>query len=309
MSITLLWGDEPYGIEKRKQKIVGTIQMPEMNLQVFEGSFDKVVRNACYVFPFMEPKRVIILNISSLDDISTDDFESYLKKPSVTTELIIIADSVDQRKKMYKTLKDKDILYPCNKVSDEELKKVLSYEIKKRGANIQGIAYAEFVKRLNYHENDDMNLIGMVSFIDSMVSVSKDITLDLVERYVPKYEEANIFGLTQLIKSKDCENLYKEAGLIDSSCDEQIKILSLLLRDYRLAYKLKFFDRRELSDKPASIKTSFGDYSMSELISCMEILTGTVTDVKTGRIASELALKSALIKLVNIEKRKGAAIA
>lgn len=302
MSIVLMWGNEPYGIQKRKGKVVSALSMPEMNLQVFEGKFDATVRNACLVFPFMEERRVVVLNIASLDDLDTKEFEGYLKAPASTTDLLILADNVDQRKKLFKTLRSLDMIYPCNKVDDTNLRKVLMYEISQRKAVIQEVAFAEFIKRCDYQNNDTIDLLGMISYIDSMVCVSKEITLDLVTRYVPKYEEPNVFGLTALIKKCDAQALYNELCLVDSSSEEQIKTLSLLLRDYRIAYKLKYFEKQELADKPQSIRTSFSDYSMSELLSCMEILTNTVSDIKGGQIASEYALKSACVKLINIEK-------
>lgn len=298
MGIVLMWGDEPYGIQKRKARITGALKMPEMNMQVFEGRFDASIKSACRTCPFLEDTRVVILNISSLDEIDTKDFEEYLESPCGSTELVILAECVDQRKKLFKKLKSLDMIYPCNKVSDADLEKVLMHEISLRGAVIQKIAFAEFIKRLDYQNNDDMNLLGMISFIDSMVSVSKEITLELVGRYVPKYEEPNVFGLTALIKAGDADALYKELSLIDSSADEQIKTLSLLLRDYRLAYKLKLFEKGEIAEKTQYIRTSFADYSMSELISCMEILTDTIADIKAGRTTGETALKSACMKLM-----------
>ena len=304
MSIQLLWGNEPYGIRKRREKALKGLSLQEMNYSVYDGSFDSAIKNACLVYPFMDSKRVVVLNVSSLSDLETKEFEEYLKAPSATTELLIIADNVDKRKKTFKKLSDLGCVYPCDKVNDNDLKKVLQYEISSRGAQITEVAYAEFCKRCSYQDNDDMNILGMLSFIDSMVSVSKEITPELVERFVPKYEEPNVFGLTALIKKNDVDGLYRELSLIEASSDEQIKTLSLLLRDYRIAYKLKLFEKTEVADRPQSVRTSFSDYSMSELISCMEILTNTIADIKSGKMPSDFALRSASIKLITINKER-----
>ena len=298
--IQLLYGNEPYVIQKRKQKVVNALNNKQMNLQTFEGKFDQEVYDACAVYPFLENKRVIVLDVENLSVLDTPLFEKYLSKPVSTTDLVIICRNIDKRVKLFKRLNSKKIAIACDKLDDELLKKTLLCELSHRGANIQEIAMAEFIKRLNYHNEESVNLISMVGFIDNMVSVDKNITLQMVEQYVPKYEEPNVFALSKLLLADTSDALLKEVSMIDS--EQSIQTLSLLLRDFRIAYKLKYFDKSALADKPGAIFSSFTDKSVGVLVNCMEIITDTISDIKAGRITNELALKSAGVKLFNTLK-------
>ena len=294
--VQVLFGNEPYVILKRKYKVINALRDKQMNLQSFEGRFDQDVFNSCVLYPFLEDKRVVLLEIDSLSALDTPLFEQYLNKPVPSTELIIICKNVDKRVKMYKKLDSLGFLVPCNKLDAETLRKAVLYELSCKGGNIQELAYAELIKRLNY-ENEDVNMFSIVGYIDNMLAIDKGITLEMVEKYVPKHEEANVFALSKLLLKDTSNELLKEVGMIDP--DDSIKTLSLLLRDFRIAYKLKYFDKGMLSAKTGGIFTSFSDYSVDVLIKCMQVITDTISDVKTGRTTNNIALKSASIKLFN----------
>lgn len=295
--VQVLFGNEPYVILKRKQKIVNSLQNKQMNLQSFEGKFDQNLFNSCILFPFMEDKRVVLLDIDSLSALDTPEFEAYIKKPIPSTELIIICKNVDKRVKMYKKLDSLGFLIPCNKLDSATLRKTILWELSHKGGNIQELAYAELVKRLNYESEDSVNMFSVVGYIDNMLAIDKNITLEMVEKYVPKFEEANVFALSKLLLKDTASDLLKEVDMVDP--EDSIKTLSLLLRDFRIAYKLKYFDKSQLANKSGGIFTSFADYSAEVLVNCMQVITDTISDVKTGRTTNNIALKSACIKLFN----------
>lgn len=289
--IHILYGNEPYGIVKYKQKIVSQIQIPSMNLASYQGDFNLDIKVVCETVPFMEPQRVVVLDIDSLKALDNDAFQTYVSSPCSTTELIVIARNVDQRTKLFKSLKEKHYLYPCMKVSDSDLRKILISELSMRSARIQENAYLEFTRRLNYQNNDSMTIIEMVGYLDTMAALHKDITLDMVINYTPEYVEPNIFSLARLLNSSNAEELYHEISLILPK--DAIGILSLLLKDFRIAYKLKYFKKEDVGDN----RTAMTSLSSIRLLDCMKVLTETITNIKDGSIPDELALKMASAKL------------
>ena len=296
--VKVLYGNEPYVIAKRKAKVVNALTNKQMNLQNFEGKFDLDVYNSCLSFPFLEDKRVVLMDIDSLSALDTPLFEEYLSSPVETTELLIICKNVDKRVKLYKKLKALDVLIPCDKLDEETLKKAILCELSKKGGSIQELALAELIKRLNYENEDSVNMFSIVGYLDNMLAINKGITLEMVQKYVPKIEEANVFALSKLLLAESSAELLREVDMIDT--DESIKTLSLLLRDFRIAYKLKYFDKKEVADK--GVFTSFSEFSADTLVDCMQVITDTIADVKAGRTTNQQALKLACIKLFNIIK-------
>ena len=292
--ITILYGDEPYGILKRKHKVVSQVTIPSMNLIELSGQFDLDVKNSCETFPFAEEKRVVVLDIDSLKALETKEFEEYLTSPCSTTDLVVVSKAVDQRTKLFKRLKALEVLSPCMKLDENTLKKVILSELASKDARIQTVALAEFIKRMNYAGNKDMNLLQMMGYLNTMVEVNKDITLDMVVKFSPKFEEPNIFILTGLIKSGNSEELYRQISMV--SPKDAIGTLSLLFKDFRVSYKLKYFGKEEVGDS----RCSFSDYDTSTLVECMELLNEVIEGIKTGRIAGEQALKLACGKLLTI---------
>jgi len=294
--IQVLYGDEPYGIEKRKKNVLKGLTVPQMNYEVRQGSFDLDTQTACRTCPFLDEKRVVLLDIEGLKALDTPEFKEYLKAPSKSTDLLIIARSVDQRLKIFKTLKDKGCLVPCMKLKDEkDIKNVLFSEIKQRDGRITEVALAEFLKRINY-QSEGVNLLTAIGFIETLCSIDKDITVDNVKRYVPSNEEANEFILSRLILDGDADKLYQQISLIPN--DEDIKVLSLILKDYRIAYKLKHFNEKQLGGGFLGSAKEFMKLSENTLLEGMEIITSGIFDIKVGNLPKEYALKTVCSKLL-----------
>lgn len=303
--VKVLYGNEPYVIMKRKDKVVNVLQNKQMNFQKFEGKFDIDVYNACIQFPFLEDKKVVLLEVESLSALDNHIFMDYLNAPVDTTDLLIIAKNVDKRVKIYKKLSSLDIIVPCNKLDTDTLKKAILCELQKKGGSIQELALAELLSRLNYENEESVNMLSIVGYLDNMLAVDKGITLEMVKEYIPKYEEANVFGLTKLLSAESSAELLRELEMVDP--DESIKTLSLLLRDFRIAYKLKYFDKKDIADK--AVFSQFSDYSTDFLVESMQTITDTISDVKVGKTTNQQALKLACIKLFNNIKDERAQLA
>jgi DNA polymerase III delta subunit len=133
-----------------------------------------------------------------------------------------------------------------------------------------------------------------VGFIETLININKDIDEGMVKRYMPSNEEANEFWLSSLIKARDADNLYKQLSLIPN--DEDIKVLSLLLKDYRVAYKLKYFGEKEVG----TARTEFAELSKEMLNKAMNVITEGIYAIKSGYLPKEHALKSVCSQLLTI---------
>ncbi len=291
--IELIYGNEPYRLDFERQKVVGSVKNSAMNYTLLRGAFTEEVSAACRMFPFFEEKRVVLLDTDSLKDLDTYEFKSYLKNPSPTTDLLVICRNVDTRLKIFKGIKEMAV--PCNKVSTpKDFEKCVLYEVNKAGAKITTGALSEFTRRMNYFEREDVNLLTATEYLRSMASISPDITEDMVKRYVPSYEEVNVFSLSGLIKSHDMDAILKQVNLLNK--DRAIPTLSLLLYSFRVAYKEKFFSLSEIGGR----QSCFSSCDADKLCRAIELLTENIAAIKSGFLPEELALKNTLGALTNI---------
>lgn len=295
--ISIAYGDEPYGIEVKKKKIKDMISIPAMNLSFFSGIFDFEVLDACRTFPCFEEKRGVIMEVDSLSYLDTYEFEEYCENPLDSTELLIVVKNVDRRTSIYKSMEMKGLMAPCMRLKNMlDLKKVIAYELKKRNANIKLDAADLFIKKMNYFENEDVDLLQVVGYLDSCACISNVITTEIVNQVCPSFEGANVFLLTSLINAGNAEELYRQISLIPTK--DSIGVLSLILKDFRVAYKLKYFSAEAVSTK----RTAFSTYSKDLLAECIQIITSIIAGIKNGNCTEDQSLPMACARLLSAIK-------
>lgn len=289
--IKILYGNEPYRLDFEREKALKPIENPAMNYSHLQGEFSEDVLNACRVFPFFSDKRLVLLDVDSLKDLDTKAFKTYLSEPSGSTDLLVICRKVDCRLKIYKTLKD--FMVPCIKVTTEdEFNKVVLYEVKKNGARISSGALKELSERINYFNMEEVNLLMVKDFIESLSGISPEITKEMVERYVPCFEEANVFSLAKLINERDMDGLLRQLNMLGR--DAAIQTLSLLLYNFRVALKENYFSLSEIGARPSV----FSCYSVEKLNFAVRLITDQIAKIKSGYMPEETALKSTIGTLV-----------
>ena len=151
-------------------------------------------------------------------------------------------------------------------------------------------ALKEFISRINYEENRDMNLLTATGYLKTLMAVNKTITKAMVEQYVPAFKEADAFLLTGLLIRGDIGRLQEQVNM--ASPKDAIRILCLILRSFRIAWKQKFFDRVSADGTEALQR-----YDAETLKKCIGIINGVVRAVKTGYMPQEIALKVACSEL------------
>ncbi len=296
MGIYIYSGNEPYKIDAYRHKLLKDAQMPEMNVQRFYSDFSREVLDACMTAPFLSDKRYVILDLDAIKPLEGKAFTEYRKAPNASTELIIIVrKKPDERLKFTKALKKDGFLIPCDKVSSEqELEKVLLFELKKAGAVITSDALKEFTKRLNYFGLEYMNLNVMVGYLLNLVAVSKQITIETVQKFTPTFEEADRFKLAELIREHDMTELLRQLNMIDG--ESAIGVMSLLLSAFRVSYKSKYFDMKDRTKQ----RIVFKEYKSDILKECISVLTKDILAIKQGLMSNENALKHSCVSCARL---------
>lgn len=286
--IGIYYGNEPYLIQIEKNKYVKGIQNPEMNL-IKGTSMTEDILDFLYTYPIMDKRRIAILDIDSLSQLDCKEFKHYIKEPSDFSDLFIIVRSLDNRTKFAKELGKCGLLHECKKLNNAS--DVINYllpVIKHAGGRITEDAMKEFMARENYLEAD-INLLHMVNDLNSLLTIDKDITLPMVTTYIRKNEVENCFAIAKMISDKNFSDLKRQSELINSS--DIIGVLSLLLREYRIAWKLHAIDGFKAK------YAVFKDKPIDEIFQGLVICQDAIDSIKTGRMPSDELLHITLMKL------------
>mgnify|MGYP003293039412 CR=1 FL=1 len=291
--IKFLYGNEPYLIARTKEELVSSLSMPEMNL-FCSNSWNGEIREALATLPFVDDKRVVVLDLDRPSSLDCESFKEYLKKPSATSDLLIILREVDFRTKFCSELKKSGLITMCDKFKDEgTLTREIGLYLKQQGASMDKDALSIFICRENYFEVPEVNFFNIKNDLDMLISINKSISKGMVEQFVPDNATVNDFALAKLIASKDVVAVRKHINMVPES--DTMRILALLLREYRIAFKALYFNESEIGVRFVSLK---GKLSKTQLLNSIRICTDAMEDIKSGKLSCSYALKVVTGKLL-----------
>lgn len=294
----VVYGNEPYLIEQYKNHFM-SMTARDINVSIISRKFDEEVYEQLHTYPLMDDKKVVILFCDTLKDLDNPLFYDYLNNPADFTALLIIVKSVDSRLRIYKRLYAGKLLVECNKFSTwNQFSRAVEFELSKHKAQISKDALRELCKRINYFEIDRVNFLEVKSILQSLYSLSPNITLDMVRQYVAENKEANIFSLAEMIKRRNMLSLKEQIALIAPT--DTILVLSLILKEFRIAYKASMYPLRDIGVN----KVLFSNLIPEVLLSCISIINRILIMIKTGQISNENVLEYACSILIQELEKK-----
>ena len=286
-------GTEKYLIDKYMSFDTDGIELPDFNLKTFH-KYDSSIMSTATSMPMMADKRVTILKVAELDTLPEDFIEFLIENSGNSAfDVIVVADKHNKAKKAYKSLNSAKLIKECSHLEDKEkVSRVILSEIKNHGAAITPDALDLFIQRTGYLEDKDMNLYMLVNILYNVIDYDEKITANNVEWLVDENIVGNIFSLGKLLVKKDMPALFKQ--IKEVSPKNSIGVVSALLREFRVAYKLKNY-------KDTGLKySSLGSLSNEQLVKGIEICTRSISSVKVGYLTDEELLKSVITDLYAI---------
>lgn len=290
MSVIFIGGDEPYLVDAKRKAFIGQMQMPELNLLCAE-ELDKAVVDHLNTYPVIDERRVAVVSLDSLTDADNDSLKECMEDGCGL--LLVIFKSYDGRNSFYKDLKKEGLILLCNK---QEAAPSLPSFICKRAANMEITfpkdALQEFLQRMNYTENDSINIYTVIGYMESMAALSPVITIDIVRAVVPEYQSEKIFGIVDMILAKDLAGLKIQASLLKK---DAIGTLSALLREYRIAYKACYFSLKDIGVTYTRLK----GVPKEDLVQGIELISCQIAVIKTGTLPPEMVMTDTFLRLSN----------
>lgn len=295
MRIELIYGTEPYLIREYRENVAKGIDMPDFNLLV-SCQFTDAERDFARQAPLFADKKVLILE---LEKLSADDMlEKYLKAPSERTELYIFAKDVDRRLGIYKKF-PKAGIRQLDK-NPGMLRKWVTEYVTMKGCRISLPAYNELMGRIHY-DLDDVSLYHVKAALEKLCSTAEDITPELVARLVGANEKEDVFSLIELIDRKETEELFRQADImLRAGSQGVIGTLSLLLRSYRILYKLSV-GGCTLKDAGVHYRTYVPRLSGRQADEGIDVIQDVINGIKNGRYMPDFGLRLCFSRLCQIK--------
>jgi DNA polymerase-3 subunit delta len=238
--IYFLMGEEPYYIDMITDYIAANVLTEtekEFNQIVLYGKDSTVpdIINAAKRFPMMSQYQVVIVKeAQTLGDM--DDLHYYAEKPLLSTILVINYKykTIDKRKKLFKNLTEKGIVFESAKLYDDKIPAWISSYLKSKNMSIDlkaSILITDFV-------GNDLSRIAHE--LDKLIITIGDETTTIdsshIERNIGISKEYNNFELQKAISQK---NILK-ANRIVNYFDKNQKLNPITLTFASLYY---FFSR------------------------------------------------------------------
>ena len=153
--------------------------------------------------PFLTERRVILVRgVESYEsETAMARLLPYLSDPCESSVLILVANQIDQRRKLFKTCEKQGFVVPCPQLSDSDVRLWINNAVKERGKVIDPDAVTELIERSGLHLSDVSNAVQVVS---GFVGPETDrIEQPHVVAACADVAEDQIWSLTDAIASSD----------------------------------------------------------------------------------------------------------
>lgn len=263
--VYLFYGKEKYLIDHlieylKKEKINQAYW--DFNLHVHD--YNKVsiheILEKSQTLPFMGDYTFNIVTncdlfTEKLDKKEEASLEKYCKSPNETNVLIFISDKVDKRKKSYKLVSKVAEVMEFRKLNNKELFKWLKKYISDQGNQISRSNISFLMNQFGYlDKTSKKELYEITQELNKMTSFApaEEITRDIILKFIEKPIEENIFELLNAIVECRSQDALDVLNVLIESGEPVLKILFMIIRQFRNIYKVKLLSEVGLSYHEAS---------------------------------------------------------
>ncbi|MBU9713386.1 DNA polymerase III subunit delta [Evansella tamaricis] len=314
--IYLLSGTEDYLIEDTVHRIVAAGLSEgerEFNLSKYdmkEYSVETAIEEA-YTFPFMGGRRIVIIKdaffystAKEKSNIEHDikKLEGYLENPAPETVFVIVAsyEKLDERKKIVKLAKKNGVFLDGSPLEEKELHIWVTERVKEHGVEMDVNAIDQLITLTG------AQLMMMASELAKLAVYVGDggkITINHVNSLVSRSLDQNIFSLVDGVVKRNIAKSWAIYLDLLKQKEEPLKIISLMVRQFRILYQVKQLAQQGYSQKqmagqlklhPYVVKLASGQasgFQDEELLDLLDQLAEMDYKIKTGQIDKFLAVE------------------
>ncbi len=292
-----LFGEDAF-LRDSAQKMIEkhcVTQMPELNITVFNDENFELENclSACQSLPFMDEKKVVVLNDISFDQKTSKELVKLLEKQN-TSVCVVFKDSQNTPKN--KAISQVCTLVDCCELDEQTILNLISFRLKKHNITIDTLAAKSLIEYCNANMTFvDQELKKFVAFKES----GQNITQKDVQTITHKNIEYAVFELSNMVVEKNAQKSYELLELMLAQKEQPQHLLMMIVAVFRRMFYVattkktdaeiaKLLAVKEYAVKVAR-KTS-KNYSPKKLKSILDLAGQLDFDIKAGRTNDVTAL-------------------
>ncbi len=308
-NVYLLYGTEDYLKRQYRDKLKQALVEPDdtMNFSAYEGKDinPKELIDLSETLPFFKEKRMILVENSGFFKNSCDDLAEYMSQVPETTCFVFVEEEVDKRSKLFKAASRAGSAVEFETPKEDMLVRWILGRIQREGKKItQSVMQLFLSKTGSDMENIDKELEKLICYtLDKTEIAAAD-----VEAICTGQTENKIFEMIDAISAKNQKkalDLYYDLLALKEA---PMRILFLIARQFQNLLLIKSMSAKgypAVSIAKTAGMPSFavqknlrqaGAFKINQLKEAIEDCGQAEEDVKTGRMADQLAVELLIVK-------------
>lgn len=310
--IYCLYGTERILIDEFIEKEIQNKNISNISRYSLEDySIIDVLNDALYIDLFSEDKAIIVEFKEFFSNENEKEIESFTKYINNSNEktylfLIINSESIDERRKIVKLLREKCKVLEFNKLKNNDIYKFIKNSFENDGYKIDNNSINLLVNNIG---NNTSLIYTEIEKLKIYKIEEKEIKEEDIKKVVKKQCETDVFKLVDAVMNNNKSKMlscYKE--LIESG-EEEFKLVILLAGEFRLLYQVKILLNEGLRGEEITKKLGVNPYRVTLAINRVskyseKKLLNKISDlykvdygIKTGEILKENALLNFFLEL------------
>ena len=308
-NVYLLYGTEDYLKRQYRDKLKQALVEPDdtMNFSAYEGKDinPKELIDLSETLPFFKEKRMILVENSGFFKNSCDDLAEYMSQVPESTCFVFVEEEVDKRSKLFKAASRAGSAVEFETPKEDMLVRWILGRIQREGKKItQSVMQLFLSKTGSDMENIDKELEKLICYtLDKTEIAAAD-----VEAICTGQMENKIFEMIDAISAKNQKkalDLYYDLLALKEA---PMRILFLIARQFQNLLLIKSMSAKgypAVSIAKTAGMPSFavqknlrqaGAFKINQLKEAIEDCGQAEEDVKTGRMADQLAVELLIVK-------------
>jgi DNA polymerase-3 subunit delta len=247
--VYFLFGEEAFFIDEALLRIKKSVLLPQdmdFNYTQFsakDNEIEQILDEAITLPVFIQKRLVVVHNTQDFTDKEMALLVDYVKNPSESAVLVLIASKIDKRKKAMKSLIDLSICIEFRKPFDYQIPQWIKYLAQKEDLKITDEAKQLLHRLVGSHL---LELQAEMTKLKDFLGDRKSIDVQDVAAVVSSSKEESIFQLTQALGELNLVTALETLVKLMDQGQNEIGIIAMVARHIRILLFVKRGEKQGL---------------------------------------------------------------
>lgn len=310
--VYLLLGEEDVRAEDALRRILDELIPSEeraLNLDVVDAEETPIqeIITRCDTLPFFGARRAVVIHrAGALRAPDQEALAAYVDRGPPPSVLIIMADALDRRRRLYGVLQRVGRIIPCGRLDPQDLPAWISARVTEAGKRIT----PEAAQALVVLVGGGLRELGSeISKLVAYVGARDTITADDVHAVASHVAEATVFDLMDAVGHRQGERSLSLLQSVLAEGEPPVRVLYMLEDQLRMILRTKRLVERGAS--PVEVRETLGTrawlysryrlqataFAHMDVTRMLGLLLETDELIKTGGMPARLALEMLIVRL------------